>query len=864
MGDASARSRSLLAAVAIAGALFLAYYAAMIVVRPGDTYLRFHSNVIYNVPALLALALAPVAIHRSRGRERAGWICLALVLVCWQTADWSYAYYTYVLGREVPFPGLPDIAYYAGYAAFAAAIALLAFPEDRLRDPRWLIDATLVMTVAGALGWQFVMEPIVVAGDSTLFAVEVAIGYPMLDLALLAGIVVAFFAGSQRFSLRVTLLALATIVQVTVDAAYTYEINTGSYNPLGDPIDLGWILVYALFAVTFVLPAESADSERRRHSFLGLVLPYAVLAPLAVIIVSEGGRPEVEVSVATAVVMVLILLRQALTMRENVTLLRLLELALAAERENARRDALTGVLNHGGIAEELKKLVAAQGTAAVVMLDIDGMKATNDMFGHQIGDRVLVEVAQAMSRGGAIVGRYGGDEFIGLLPRAGRAQAESYRDAIAAELAGVHITDPESGSRIPIEVSTGLSVFPEESDSVAGLIGLSDGAMYAAKRERPLVGGEAAAPQPLRDERAARMVGDLVPLLTSAGTLTQKMELVAHRLSVGAAYDLVAFTLFNTDAAAHVTYSEGGYRWQGVPPVVARSATRTLMLNDLDAADDHGEWTSLRSDGMRSALVAPMIWQDEPMGTITVACRRPDVFRAADAAFLMAVATHVTAIVRMAHLVDQLSEAAASLEEARAETVMMLAVAAEAHDRSTGMHLQTIRALAESLARDLGYGEADAAALGLAAILHDIGKLSVPEAVLSRADKLDEGEWEQMKQHTVWGAAFLGSRPGFTLAASVARSHHERWDGAGYPDGLAGNDIPEEAAIVTVADSFDAMTHGRPYRAGRAIGDAVEEVRRCSGTQFSPRVVDALLRLYERGQLPLAPCADNEHGQAAA
>jgi putative nucleotidyltransferase with HDIG domain len=360
------------------------------------------------------------------------------------------------------------------------------------------------------------------------------------------------------------------------------------------------------------------------------------------------------------------------------------------------------------------------------------------------------------------------------------------------------------------------------------------------------------------------MVGDLVPLLTSAGSLTQKMRLVAHRLSVGAAYDLVAFTLFGTEGPAHVTYSGGAYRWQGVAPAVTRSATRTVVFNDLDDVDDPGDWASLRSDGMRSALVAPMMWQGEPVGAITVACRRPDVFGAADAAFLMSVATHVTAIVRMARLVDQLSEATASLEEARAETVMMLAVAAEAHDRSTGMHLQTIRALAEGLARELGYGAADVAALGLAAILHDIGKLSVPDAVLSSADKLDEGEWEQMKQHTIWGAAFLGSRPGFTLAASVARSHHERWDGAGYPDRLAGDDIPEEAAIVTVADSFDAMTHDRPYKAGRSTGDAIEEVRRCSGTQFSPRVVDALLRLYERGQLPHAACADDANEPAAA
>jgi HD-GYP domain-containing protein (c-di-GMP phosphodiesterase class II) len=87
------------------------------------------------------------------------------------------------------------------------------------------------------------------------------------------------------------------------------------------------------------------------------------------------------------------------------------------------------------------------------------------------------------------------------------------------------------------------------------------------------------------------------------------------------------------------------------------------------------------------------------------------------------------------------------------------------------------------------------------------------------------------------------------LAASVARHHHERWDGAGYPDGLAGEAIPEPALITTVADSLDAMTSNRPYRLGRPLAEAVDELVRCSGTQFSPRVVEALVRLHERGEL---------------
>jgi HD-GYP domain-containing protein (c-di-GMP phosphodiesterase class II) len=106
-----------------------------------------------------------------------------------------------------------------------------------------------------------------------------------------------------------------------------------------------------------------------------------------------------------------------------------------------------------------------------------------------------------------------------------------------------------------------------------------------------------------------------------------------------------------------------------------------------------------------------------------------------------------------------------------------------------------------------------------------------------------------LKQHSVWGAEFLKGREGFELAAVVARWHHESWDGSGYPDGLSGEEIPEAVTIGTVADAFDAMVSDRPYRAGRPVSAAVDEVLRCRGRQFSPPVVDALVRLHERGEL---------------
>jgi len=258
----------------------------------------------------------------------------------------------------------------------------------------------------------------------------------------------------------------------------------------------------------------------------------------------------------------------------------------------------------------------------------------------------------------------------------------------------------------------------------------------------------------------------------------------------------------------------------------------------------------MRASGLRSALTVPITWEDEIIGALSVASKREAAFGPSHARFLMGVATGVASIVRTATLIEELKSTSGRLEEAHTETVMLLAASAEAHDRTTGQHLQNVRAITEALAAELGHSEEQSKELGSAAVLHDIGKIRVPDSILASVGRLSDEEWELMKHHTTWGAEFLAGRPGFELAAVIARSHHERWDGGGYPDGLAGEAIPEAATIVAVADSFDAITSDRPYRAARSVAAAVREIVACSGKQFSPRVVQALVRLHKRKMLP--------------
>lgn len=197
----------------------------------------------------------------------------------------------------------------------------------------------------------------------------------------------------------------------------------------------------------------------------------------------------------------------------------------------------------------------------------------------------------------------------------------------------------------------------------------------------------------------------------------------------------------------------------------------------------------------------------------------------------------------LGRLYRERNEALREVAQAHHEALMRLARAAELRDDDTGVHIVRIGYLAEALALALGEPAAWAAQLRRAAPMHDVGKLGVPDAVLKKPGPLTTAERQVMNSHARIGAEILGrSRiPLFQLAAEVALSHHERWDGSGYPAGLAGNAIPLSGRIVAVVDFYDALTMDRCYRPAFSEEQALAMLRTQRGLGFDPRVVDAFL-----------------------
>jgi two-component system cell cycle response regulator len=184
-------------------------------------------------------------------------------------------------------------------------------------------------------------------------------------------------------------------------------------------------------------------------------------------------------------------------------------------------------------------------------------------------------------------------------------------------------------------------------------------------------------------------------------------------------------------------------------------------------------------------------------------------------------------------------------------TAVLLKVLAE-RNPDLGEHVDGVAALAEQTAQVLGMGEEQRTAVRQAANLHDIGKAAVPDAILDKAGPLDEHEWAFMRRHTIIGERIMQAAPALTAAAPLVRSSHESFDGTGYPDRLAGDDIPLGARVIAVCDAYDAMVSDRPYRAALSHAEALAELRRCAGTQFDPEVVAAFIATVERAGLRAA------------
>ena len=260
-----------------------------------------------------------------------------------------------------------------------------------------------------------------------------------------------------------------------------------------------------------------------------------------------------------------------------------------------------------------------------------------------------------------------------------------------------------------------------------------------------------------------------------------------------------------------------------------------ILVEDIQENErfrESGEAVRFRA---RSILSIPLFSQDAPLGVLNFGGdARESSFTEHDRDLAVTLGRQVAVALEKARLLN-------GLQKALEESIRALAGAIEAKDRYTRGHSDRVTHYARLMARSMGLGLRETEVLIQAAILHDVGKIGVPELVLNKPTRLSDEEFDLIRRHPEVGVEIVREIRAMVETLPIIRSHHERFDGRGYPDGTTGEAIPLGARILAVADTFDAMTSSRPYRRGLPEGVALEEIERCSGTQFDPEVARVFL-----------------------
>jgi HD-GYP domain-containing protein (c-di-GMP phosphodiesterase class II) len=341
-----------------------------------------------------------------------------------------------------------------------------------------------------------------------------------------------------------------------------------------------------------------------------------------------------------------------------------------------------------------------------------------------------------------------------------------------------------------------------------------------------------------------RLAARLGARLTETNDIQEMAELLVQELHETFAFYLAAIQRLDDDGQLRLIAGSGALAevmtefllveqsvHDGVNGRVARSGTSALVS---DTREDPDYIARDRETDPRSELSVPIMVDGSVWGVLNIEAPERDAFSDTDVVLVEAIAGSLGSSVHRASLV-------ADLEQTFTTTLTALMSTVEAKDLYTASHEQHVAELAASVAVRLGLPRAHASDVRYAALLHDVGKVAIPTEILMKPSALTDEEWITMRSHAAIGGELVARIDAFAHLAPAVRASHERWDGGGYPDGLAGEQIPLAARIISACDTYQAIVTDRPYRRAQPIAEAVAELRRVAGAQLDEQVVEALV-----------------------
>ena len=491
----------------------------------------------------------------------------------------------------------------------------------------------------------------------------------------------------------------------------------------------------------------------------------------------------------------------------------------------ARTDSLTGLLNHGALhirlREEIARVTRTGEALSCLLMDLDHFKPVNDVHGHLVGDQILRRVADAVAeefRTYDGLGRFGGDEFVLVLPGVDEAGATE-----AAHRLRRTVSNAMSGEALAaVTASVGVANWRDPLTS-GELLDRADRALLVAKRrgkDQVAVAGHQTEAELARLEASggepSALLADLWDLVSQCDhpreVLLRLPALLTRSLKLADCVLVHPSLLGNTRALLRRIDGGGIGR-----PTLASLREALAVAGPLPIREGPGAHAAvaLQHDGEMHGLL---------------------VMRSAESPFPLA-------SLRLAELIGAQAVTAliGQVGGASRTAVGALAAAIDARDNYTHAHSEQVVALATGVARRLGLSDRDVELIRDGAMLHDVGKVAIPNEILYKTGPLDAAEWAVMREHPVIGERIIRRTPELVGIAPIVRHEHERWDGEGYPDGLAGTDIPVGSRVILACDAYNAMITARPYRSPMSTREACAELEAHAGSQFDPDVVAALL-----------------------
>jgi len=291
----------------------------------------------------------------------------------------------------------------------------------------------------------------------------------------------------------------------------------------------------------------------------------------------------------------------------------------------------------------------------------------------------------------------------------------------------------------------------------------------------------------------------------------------------------------------------GGERFTVSRTLVADVMAQGISIFAHDASSDirFADGQSVIGQRVRSVMCVPLRTTDEILGALYVdSLSGAGRFNEADLELLAAIGNQAGVAMHRVRLMGE-------LERLLLDTIKAIAATIDARDGYTHRHSERVATLTAQIATELGLSQAERETAELSALLHDVGKIAVPDSILNKPGKLTPEEFDEMRKHPVHGAQILGNIQSATVKAVLpgVKYHHEKWDGSGYPDGLKGEAIPFLGRLLGVADFYDALTSARSYRGALSSEETMALIAKGSGSHFDPAVAAALIRIYERGEL---------------